>query len=164
MVAWGFPGWLSIGEIMPIYGNRSLKALQLADPRWTTVMRIVIEIVDNSILYGNRSPETQFDLFKLGRKQDANGVWQIVDKSKVVTYKDGYEKLSTHNTNPSRAIDAVKYPIDWEDRDSSILFAGYVIGVAKAHGWTVRWGGDWDRDTDMSDQSFMDLYHFEFVD
>ncbi|MBC8554402.1 MAG: M15 family peptidase [Candidatus Brocadiales bacterium] len=149
---------------MATYGKKSLEALSSADPRWTTVMRVVITIIDNSILYGNRSPETQFDLFKLGRKQDENGDWQIVDKSKVVTYKDGYEKLSTHNTSPSKAIDAVKYPIDWEDREGAILFAGFVLGVAKAHGWKVRWGGDWDGDADLTDQSFMDLYHFEFID
>lgn len=149
---------------MAIYGKRSLKALDSADPRWTTVMRIVIELTDNSILYGNRSPETQFDLFKLGRAEDANGEWQIVDKSKVVTYKDGYKELSTHNSLPSKAIDAVKYPISWEDREGAILFAGLILGVAKAHGWSVRWGGDWNGNFDLSDQSFMDLYHFEFID
>lgn len=149
---------------MATYGKRSLKALDSADPRWTTVMRIVIEMTDNSILYGHRSPETQFDLFKLGRAKDANGEWKIVDKSKVVTYKDGFEKKSTHNSLPSKAIDAVKYPIDWEDREGAILFAGLILGVAKAHGWTVRWGGDFNMNMELSDETFMDLYHFEFID
>jgi len=31
-------------------------------------------------------------------------------------------------------------------------------------GVTLRWGGDWDRDTEVQDNSFDDLVHFEIVE
>ncbi len=40
-------------------------------------------------------------------------------------------------------------------------FAGYVEGTADAHRIPIRWGGDWDRDHCLSDQTFDDLVHFE---
>lgn len=148
---------------MNTYGKKSLESLKSADSRWFKIMNTVITIIDNSILYGHRTPETQFELYKKGREQLPSGEWVVKNEREVVTYKDGTKKLSTHNSYPSKAIDAVKYPIDWEDREGAILFAGIVLGVAKAYGHEVRWGGDWDRDTDMTDQAFMDLYHFELV-
>ena len=36
-----------------------------------------------------------------------------------------------------------------------------MLGVAAAEGIKIRWGGDWDRDNDLADQSFNDLVHFE---
>ena len=32
-------------------------------------------------------------------------------------------------TNPSRAVDVVPYPIDWDDRERFHLFAGFVIAL-----------------------------------
>ena len=71
---------------------------------------------------------------------------------------------SKHNTKPSLAADVAAYPIDWEDRERQTLFAGYVLATAKAMGITLRWGGDWDRDTEVRDNSFDDLVHFEIVE
>jgi peptidoglycan L-alanyl-D-glutamate endopeptidase CwlK len=34
--------------------------------------------------------------------------------------------------------------------------------VASEEGVNVRWGGDWDGDRDIDDQTFDDLPHFEF--
>ena len=61
-------------------------------------------------------------------------------------------------------VDVVAYPIDWNDRERQTLFAGYVLGLAKSMGITLRWGGDWDRDTDVQDNKFDDLMHFELVE
>jgi peptidoglycan LD-endopeptidase CwlK len=44
------------------------------------------------------------------------------------------------------------------------LFAGYVLATAKAMGIDLRWGGDWNRDTEVRDNSFDDLVHFEIVE
>ena len=56
------------------------------------------------------------------------------------------------------AVDAVPYPIDWQDRERIRFFAGYVLATADqmllsgkiTH--KVAWGGDWS--------NFVDLYHF----
>ena len=36
----------------------------------------------------------------------------------------------------------------------------YIAGKMKHR---IRWGGDWDGDTDVKDQKFMDLPHFELI-
>jgi hypothetical protein len=40
-------------------------------------------------------------------------------------------------------------------------FAGYVLRVAEDLGIPIRCGADWDRDKDMTDQTFKDPCHFE---
>jgi hypothetical protein len=69
-----------------------------------------------------------------------------------------------HNTVPSCAVDVTPYPIQWDDRERQTLFAGYVLATAKAMGVNLRWGGDWDRDTEVRDNSFDDLVHFEIAE
>jgi peptidoglycan L-alanyl-D-glutamate endopeptidase CwlK len=76
---------------------------------------------------------------------------------------------SRHNSEPSMAADVAPYPIDWNDRERFTLFAGYVLGIAsalKAQGrisYSVRWGGDWNSNTQVSDNKFDDLVHFELA-
>ena len=50
----------------------------------------------------------------------------------------------------------VPYPIDWDDRDRFHYFGGYVLGVAKQMGLNIRWGGDWNQDTQSKDIKFDD--------
>lgn len=40
-------------------------------------------------------------------------------------------------------------------------FGGYVCGVADEIGVPIRWGGDWNGNRKVDDQSFHDLPHFE---
>lgn len=74
-----------------------------------------------------------------------------------------------HNRQPSMAVDVAPYPINYNDSKRFYYFAGYVKGIAerlKVEGkitHTVRWGGDWDRDTQVNDQTFNDLVHFELI-
>ena len=42
-------------------------------------------------------------------------------------------------------------------------FAGMVMGIAKAKGIGVRWGGDWNQNKDLEDNGFDDLPHFELT-
>lgn len=90
-------------------------------------------------------------------------------------FAEGKTKLkfpnSKHNSLPSMAIDMVpvelkdkRETIDWNDRERMHLFAGYVLAVADQMGIKLRWGGDWDGDTEVKDNSFDDLVHFELID
>jgi len=56
------------------------------------------------------------------------------------------------------------YPVVWDDRERQTLFAGFVLATAKAIGVDLRWSGDWDSDTEVRDNSFDDLVHFEIVE
>lgn len=82
-----------------------------------------------------------------------------------IEFESGRSKLrypeSKHNRRPSLAVDAVPVPINWNDREKFYYFAGIVKGTAAVMGIKIRWGGDWDGDNDLHDQTFFDLVHFE---
>lgn len=69
-----------------------------------------------------------------------------------------------HNSFPSKAVDAMPYPVDWKDINRLCYFAGYVMATALSMGIKLRWGKDWDGDTDLNDQTFNDGPHFELVE
>lgn len=130
---------------MAQFSNTSKTRLATADQRLQRVFNEVIRHFDCTILEGHRSAEKQNQLLTEGKTQVP------FPKSK-------------HNSTPSKAIDAVPYPINWDDRERQTLFAGFVLGIATSMGITLRWGGDWDRDTEVKDNSFDDLVHFELVE
>lgn len=127
------------------FGRKSRAQLDTCDPRLQGVLNEVIKHYDCSILQGHRGEIEQNAFFEHG-------------KSKL-KYPN-----SKHNAYPSKAVDVVPYPIDWNDLDRFRVFAGFVMGVAAAQGVTLRWGGDWDRDWDFEDNRFNDFPHFEIVE
>lgn len=129
---------------MPSFSQRSAERLATCDPRLRLVFAEVVEHFDCSILEGHRSNERQAQMKAEGRSQLGPGE-------------------SKHNHMPSLAVDVAPYPIDWNDRDRWMRFSGFVLGVARAHGIALRWGGDWDRDWDVADNRFNDWPHFEIV-
>lgn len=151
---------------MPKFGNTSKARLATCDKDLQTVFEWVIKYFDCTIIFGERTPEEQFELFKKGR-EEVNGKWVIKNKSEVVTYKDGYNKKSKHNYSPSQAVDSVPYPIDWSDTRRMDYFAGFVMAIArmlKDKGIIdkeIVWGGDWDNDTQTKDETFIDRPHFQ---
>ena len=105
----------------------------------------VVQKFDNTIITGHRGEAEQEQHYLEGRSK--------------VQFPN-----SKHNTLPSVAVDAAPYPIDWNDRERFTYFAGYVLGVADSMGISLRWGGDWDRDTEVKDNNFDDLLHFELTE
>ena len=127
---------------MPRFGRRSINRLKTCDQKLQELFYEVVKHFDCSIIEGNRGEERQ-------NKAYADG------KSKV-KYPNG-----KHNKFPSVAVDVAPYPIDWSDRDRFHYFGGFVLGVAKQMGMNIRWGGDWNQDTETKDNKFDDLVHFE---
>lgn len=150
---------------MPRYGNRSERVLATVEPMLGTVMRHVIEWFDHSILVGHRNQSEQNRAFGDGRSRLP---WP----------------QSSHNSKPSFAVDAAPYSpgkgVDWlipkfaklKQTDPELYarirnygrycyFAGAVMATGRELGVKLRWGGDWDGDTDLADQTFDDLVHFE---
>ena len=130
---------------MPRFGKRSIGRLQTCDQKLQELFYEVVKHFDCSIIEGHRGEERQNKAFADG-------------KSKV-KYPNG-----KHNQNPSIAVDVAPYPIDWSDRDRFHYFGGFVLGVAKQMGMNIRWGGDWNQDTETKDNKFDDLVHFEIKD
>ncbi len=151
---------------MPKFGKTSTSRLDSCHKDLQTVMNEVIKYFDCSIISGHRPPEDQFELFKKGRKEQ-DGKWVIASKGKVVTYKDGYERKSKHNENPSHAVDVVPYPVDWKDERRMDYFAGFVMAIAKIFknkgiiDHDVVWGADWNDNTILNDHKFIDRPHFQ---
>ena len=127
---------------MAKFGRKSKERLATCDERLQKVFNEVIKVVDCSILEGHRDEERQNKLFKEGKTK--------------VTYPKG-----RHNASPSLAVDVVPYPIDWHDRERFHLFSGFVLGLARGMGITLRWGGDWNMNFEVDDNKFDDFPHFE---
>ncbi len=130
---------------MPKFSEKSLTKLETCDSRLQRVFEAVVAEFDCTILEGHRDQFRQAQMVAEGKSKT---LWPH----------------SKHNAEPSLAADVAAYPIDWEDRERQTLFAGYVLATAKSMGVTLRWGGDWDRDTEVRDNGFDDLVHFEIVE
>ena len=109
------------------------------------VMRLRDEVGDISLLYGYRDRETQ------------NGM-----------YENGVSKLkypkSYHNKHPSLAVDFQPYPMPTDDimiHASLAYYAGHAMRIAREERFTIRWGGDWNENGILQDETFRDYYHIE---
>jgi hypothetical protein len=73
---------------------------------------------------------------------------------------------SKHNRKPALAVDLQPYPRPTTDVKLCAAL-GYIAGrawaIAREEGVTIRWGGDWDSDGDLTDQTFDDLFHLETI-
>ncbi len=125
---------------MPRFSSKSNKLLATVHPDLHRIFYEVVKGFDCTILEGGRTPERQAELVAQGKS-----------KTKHSKHIDGL------------AIDVAPYPIDWKDRERFHYFGGYVLGVASRMGIKLRWGGDWDMDTQVKNNNFDDLVHFELV-
>lgn len=129
---------------MPKFGERSQRLLNQCHPDIQRVLNRAIKIMDFAVITGHRGKEEQNDLFHKG-----------------LSMKKWPE--SRHNSQPSEAVDVVPWPIDWEDTHRFSLLAGVIWACAELERVQFRWGGDWDSDTETTDQTFMDWGHFELA-
>ena len=136
---------------MATFGKSSKDKLATAHPDLQKVMNEAIKHFDFQVLYGTRTVEEQFELYKQGRTLKG-GVW--VKTGATVTNLDGKIKKSNHNYSPSRAVDIVPFPIDWNDLKRFKEMADVVKKAAITVGVkNLVYGGDW--------KTFKDWPHFE---
>ena len=152
---------------MPIFSTRSKDKLSTCHPELITLMEETISDcpIDFGISYGERTKEEQLELFNKGREQ-RGGKWVIVDRSKIVTYLDGYNVRSKHNYSPSKAIDFIAYvngKYTFEEK-YYIFIAAWILSKANKCNLDIIWGGNFDRDGDILDKgTFHDLGHIELA-
>lgn len=129
------------------FSKSSSEKLETCDKRIVKVILRALELseIDFGIAWGHRDELAQNEAY-------------MANKS---TLKFPHSK---HNSNPSRAVDIYAYVggVNWESKYYYYL-AGVILAVAKEMDVNLRWGGNWDRDGDFSDNSFNDLGHFELV-
>jgi|TARA_R110002049_G_scaffold57810_1_gene158151 peptidoglycan L-alanyl-D-glutamate endopeptidase CwlK len=127
---------------MPRFGTRSKSRLHTCDGRLIELFNKVVKEFDCTVIEGHRGKDAQNKAYNKGNSK--------------LKFPNG-----KHNKSPSVAVDVAPYPIDWKDRDRFHYFGGYVLGIAKSLGLNIRWGGDWNQDTQTKDNKFDDLVHFE---
>jgi len=131
---------------MRTWGTISTEVYDTLDERLQRVMtRVRDEVCDVSLLEGFRNEEDQNQFFDNGTSK--------------VRWPDG-----KHNRNPSLAVDFQPYP--WPGRESLqyamlAYVAGAAIAIAREEGITLRWGGDWNSNGEITDETFLDLFHLE---
>jgi len=131
--------------------ERSRKRLVGIDSRLLDVVELAIRLspIDFGIPKdgGLRTTERQKEIYDSGA-------------SKV----DGVSKLSKHQSG--KAFDFVCYDdsgLTWNPDHYFIVWGViYACGVQK--GLHLRWGGNWDGDSNFNDQTFNDLGHVEIVE
>jgi len=129
---------------MPQFSKASLEKLETCHPDLQRLFKTVILFFDCTIVCGHRKEKEQHEAFVTGH---SNVDWPF----------------GNHNSLPSNAVDAMPFPIDWGDDERIAYFAGFVMGISKMLGIHIRWGHDWDEDTDLKDQKLMDSPHYELV-
>jgi peptidoglycan LD-endopeptidase CwlK len=134
---------------MPKFSNTSRTRLDTCHPDLIRLFNEVIKHYDCTILEGHRGEEAQNEAYRTGKSQ--------------LKFPMG-----KHNSYPSKAVDVVPYfaqapHIRWNSTKDFYYFAGIVLGVASQLGIKIRWGGDWDGDHDLTNQTFFDLPHFELL-
>lgn len=120
--------------------------LETCHPHLIKIFNHVVEEFDVTILCGHRPEE------------DQNAAFNAVPQRSKLKWPHG-----KHNADPSNAVDVAPWPIDWGSVNRFYMLGGYVLGIAREMDIGIRWGGDWDGDTLIDDQTFNDLGHFELL-
>ena len=143
---------------MAVLSQKSKDKLSTCHPDIQKVILEAVKQFDFTVLYGTRTVDEQFELYKQGRTL-SNGVW--VKTGRTVTELDGKVKKSKHNSTPSLAVDLAPYPIDWNNIQRFKDMAKVVLACAKNLGVDLVWGADWDSDGDIEEHKFKDYPHFQ---
>jgi len=133
------------------FSRRSKGLLNTCDTKIIDIMNEVIKYYNCTILTGHRTKDEQNE--------------KVENKQSEVNWPN-----SKHNSMPSMAVDVAPWPIpkdwgdkEWKERTKFYELKAIIFFVAASKGYTLRWGGDWDRDYDYLDNNFDDLVHFEIV-
>jgi len=138
---------------MANFGRASKKRYNTLHYKLQMIMDEAIQVMDFTIICGFRNKRDQEKAFKAGKSKKH---WPD----------------SKHNSQPSIAVDIAPWDpsmrkgrggIDWNNRDRFILLAGIIKGIAHKLNIAIRWGGDWNGDTFMGGQKFVDMPHIELV-
>jgi len=126
--------------------------------------------VDFGINEGHRPISKQFEYFKKGRKLVGNK-WVLVNPKAKWTNIDGINTKGMHNYEPSLAFDFKAFvpgkpQLTWDAVHltyigaSLIMIAEYLYSEGMIQ-HKLRWGGNWDKDGDLADNTLYDRPHVE---
>ena len=126
------------------FGEVSLSRIAECHPDLQEILHEAIKVMDVTIIQGHRPKVKQDEYFAIGTSQVQ---WPH----------------SKHNSRPSNAVDVAPYPVEWAEIAHMHYMAGLIKGIALEKNIKLRWGGDWDMDGEVKDNTFDDLVHFELI-
>ncbi len=155
------------------YGATSLQRLATVHPELQNLMKAVGEHFPNTILEGERTVEQQ-------EKNVAKGVSKTMNSKHVRSPAEAVDAAPDPLSWPQAAkllarVESVAGQLT-DEQGAEIMalvegyvrevarwyyFGGFVLGYAEELNVDIRWGGDWDGDRKLEDQTFHDLPHFE---
>ena len=128
--------------------DRSLNRLKGVNPKLINILLLAIQRtpIDFGVAWmgGVRTPEEQNTLFKSGFSQC-----------------DGYIKLSKHQLGNAVDLNVFVGSKMVDSKEMLCVVAGVMFSCASELNEKLRWGLDWDGDSDIRDNTFNDQYHFE---
>lgn len=130
--------------------KRSLQRSNGVDPRLINLIMLAIKRtpIDFGVAYqgGKRTASEQHQLFLEGFSKC-----------------DGYEKLSKHQSG--NAIDLIVFVGNKvvDNKEMLCVIAGVMFACAKELNIKIRWGLDWNENSDIRDNTFNDIYHYELI-
>jgi len=126
--------------------------------------------VDFGVHEGHRSVSKQFEYYKKGRKLVGN-VWLLERPKEKWTNIDGINVKGMHNYSPSLAFDfhafvPNKPKLTWDAVHltyigASLIMIAEMLYLEGLISHKLRWGGNWDKDGDLADNTLYDRPHLE---
>lgn len=145
-------------------GAGSREKLAGVDPRLIRVIEkaLTYDIIDFKVICGVRTLNEQKALYAQGRTKPG----------KIVTWTLNSRHLPDPKTGLGRAVDLLPAPYDWkveddkttpEQDDNFIKLANAMLKASKELGIPIRWGANWDGDTQIREKGESDNPHFEMA-
>lgn len=140
---------------MAVFSSRSERKLATLHPDLQTVMRRGIIYFDFTIVDGFRGEEKQNEAFETGRS--------------TKPWPESKHNNTDEEGNPlSLGVDIAPWfkeepHIRWNKPGSFIYVCARLVQIGIDINVPVRWGGDWDMDTELYDQNFNDWGHLELL-
>ncbi len=147
---------------MPSFGSHSKAELSTVDKKLQTLFGQVVIWFDCKISEGIRSLEKQQTYVAQGLSKTLHS--KHLKGKAVDVYPHPIKMPRTLKPNDDGMVSIEQAKGYAKDLARFYYFGGFVLGIAKAMGISIRWGGDWDMDTEVNDQTFDDLPHFELED
>lgn len=152
------------------YGKASTKRLHQGSRILQRVLRGHANYFNSSIIETLRGKVKQNKYFKSGMSKVS---WpdskHNIDPAEAVDLYPWHSKYGSLTTDPECIARVAKKAGVSIKKATTFIVQQYYMQAqsmkisAQLEGVTIRWGGDWDSDTDTLDQSFNDLPHFEIV-
>jgi len=130
--------------------ERSLNRMKGIDPKLMNIVLLAIRRtpIDFGVAWmgGLRTAEEQNQLFSEGFSQC-----------------DGYEKLSKHQSGDAVDLNVFVGSKMVENKEMLCVITGVMFACASELNTKIRWGLDWNMNSDIRDNTFNDIYHYELI-